>query len=592
MWSRKAARDARGRRRPRLECLEQRALLTAPGTLPAAQFAPATSGTIVPSNTTNFDQIIGASAARAQYKVDGSGQSVAVIDTGVNYNNEDLGSGFGPGHKVVAGFDFADNSADPIAADQHGTAVAGLIAGSDPADPGVAPGADIVALRVFNGGGGSSFTDVAKALQWVVDNHATYNITVVNMSISDGNNYSSNWFAEDGGVGEQITDLVNQLAALNIPVVAAAGNNFSGPQGMGFTAIIPTTISVTSTDGSGNLVGNAQRLGASLGGASATDIASPGAGLYAPAGGTDAFGPVSGTSFATPLVSGSVVLLQQIYQQRFGTLPSVAQVDGWLKAGADPVNDGSTGTGIGGLDIPKAAALIPTPTPAPSPPTPSPPPPSSNPSPPQPTPPPSVVGTPAPTPPPTPVPPPPPPTPVPPPPPPTPVPPPPPTPTPPPASNPAGSTGSTPTVQTEVYLDGKDLGAVSSSQADAGWSAFLSLFTGGITSVESWNAGGSAATPAAIPITGASLGSIQQWSAPASDLSGSPQPQGTMQIAANDLTSPPQPQGTVQVVANVNPFAIKHAAHPKPAAVHPRTAAAHHFPRAWDAGFVGSRRHR
>ena len=67
LWSRKAGRDARGRRRPRLEALERRDLLTT-----------------IPAGSVNFDQIIGASAARAQYKVDGTGQSIAFIDTGVS----------------------------------------------------------------------------------------------------------------------------------------------------------------------------------------------------------------------------------------------------------------------------------------------------------------------------------------------------------------------------------------------------------------------------------------------------------------------------------------------------------------------------
>ncbi len=49
--------------------------------------------------------------------------TVAVIDTGVDYNNPALGGGFGPGDKVIAGYDFADNSANPMATtSQHGTA--------------------------------------------------------------------------------------------------------------------------------------------------------------------------------------------------------------------------------------------------------------------------------------------------------------------------------------------------------------------------------------------------------------------------------------------------------------------------------------
>ena len=72
------------------------------------------------------------------------------------------------------------------------------------------------------------------------------------------------------------------------------------------------TISVTATDLSGQLLPDAQRLGSSVGGGSATVIAAPGDGMTAPYGGNST-ATVDGTSFATPLVSGSVVLLQQIY---------------------------------------------------------------------------------------------------------------------------------------------------------------------------------------------------------------------------------------------------------------------------------------
>ena len=96
-----------------------------------------------------------------------------------------------------------------------------------------------------------------------------------------------------------------------------------------------------------------------------TDVAAPGAGFVAPSG-DSGYSSVDGTSFATPLVSGAVVLLQQIYQGRFGTLPTVAQVTGWLEQGADPIYDPVTGLTIGRLDIPKAAGLIPSPVTTPT----------------------------------------------------------------------------------------------------------------------------------------------------------------------------------------------------------------------------------
>jgi type VI secretion system secreted protein VgrG len=201
-------------------------------------------------------------------------------------------------------------------------------------------------------------TSVANALEWVINNHSEYNITAVNMSLSDGGNYAQNWFANDNGIGEQVTGLIGQLTAMNIPVVVATGNSFNGVQGEGFAAIVAGTISVTATDLSGNLLPNAQRLGSAIGGASATTIAAPGEGLIAPSGDSGT-ATADGTSFATALVTGSVTLLQEIYQSRFGALPSVAQLKSWLQQGATPIQDSVTGIAIGELNVLKSASLIP-----------------------------------------------------------------------------------------------------------------------------------------------------------------------------------------------------------------------------------------
>jgi type VI secretion system secreted protein VgrG len=328
-----------------------------PAPAPAPLERPA--GTTATATQTAYDPIIGAAQARASYGVSGQGMTVAVIDTGIDYLNPALGGSFGPGSKVVAGFNFSSNSSDPMAtASQHGTAVAGLIGSSDPNQPGVAPGVNLVALRVVGDNNTAQLSDIARALQWVIDHHGQYNITAVNMSLSDGGNYAQNWFAQDGGVGQQITGLIGQLKTLNIPVIAATGNSFKGQQGEGFTSIVSGVISVTATDTSNQLLPDAQRLGADMGGGSGTELAAPGKGFVAPMG-TNQLASVDGTSFAAPLVTGSVVLLQQIYQERFGSLPTVVQLTGWLEQGSDPIHDPVTGITIGRLDVPKAAALIP-----------------------------------------------------------------------------------------------------------------------------------------------------------------------------------------------------------------------------------------
>ncbi|WP_337177182.1 S8 family serine peptidase [Paludisphaera sp.] len=328
-------------------------------------------GSIAVGAPTAFDPIIKSALARSTHNVDGTGLTVAVIDTGVNYNSSALGGGYGPNSRVVAGYDFGDGDTDPIASSsQHGTAVAGLIAGNDPNHLGVAPGADIVALKVTNGSNTADTNNIANALQWVVDHHAEHNISVVNISLSNGKNYARNWFAEDRGVGQRMTELVQKLRDLDIAVVAATGNSFKGNQGEGFTAVLDGVISVTGTDASDKLLPNAQRLGTAIGGSTATDLAAPAAGIGALVDGSN-YGNVEGTSFAAPLVSGSIVLLQSIHKQRFGTLPKVDDVVRWLKDGATAIHDDVTGIDLGRLDVLKSASLIPgAPTPAPAPPKP------------------------------------------------------------------------------------------------------------------------------------------------------------------------------------------------------------------------------
>ena len=350
-WTRKSGRVARDRRRPCLETLETRQLLSVSPARPA-------SSNLNPDGSTNFDQIIGASAARSQFHVDGTGQSVAVIDTGVNYNNAAFGGGIGAGHKVVAGVDFTGSPNGVLPTWQHGTGVAGLVASNDPNHPGIAPGADIVALRVFGDNNQGSFGEIADALDWVVQHHNDYNITAVNLSVSDGGNYTSNVYAHDGGIGQRLTSAVAKLDALNIPVVVAAGNSFDGKtQGVGFPSIIPDTISVTSTDATDKIVSDAQRLGVVKGGASAVKIAAPGVGITGPSDGNN-FMTEDGTSFAAPQVTGGIVLLQQIYENTYHTLPTVAQLDQLLQEGAVTVHDGTTGIDVGRVDLLKSAQIL------------------------------------------------------------------------------------------------------------------------------------------------------------------------------------------------------------------------------------------
>ena len=187
-------------------------------------------------------------AAADHPDINGAGQTIAVIDTGIDYTNPSLGGGFGPGFKVVGGYDFFDNDADPMDTSGHGTSVAGVIA----ADPfvfngfqysGIAPDAKLVALRIDDTPDDPvPNSRIEEALQWVIDNRTAFGITVVNISFGFGH------FPDSQSDGP-FSSLIKQLTDAGVTIVAASGNDgLINGQGMEYPAADPNVISVGAVD--------------------------------------------------------------------------------------------------------------------------------------------------------------------------------------------------------------------------------------------------------------------------------------------------------------------------------------------------------
>jgi len=146
--------------------------------------------------------------------ITGAGITVAVLDSGGDHTRSAFGSCTAPGQpascRVVANVDIAPNDGTLDDGTLHGTNVGAVVAGT-------APEVDIAFLDVFTGETAWS-TDIIAAVDWVLDNAATYNIKVINMSLGGGE------FASPCGFSF-VSDMVNALDAAGILPIAAAGND-------------------------------------------------------------------------------------------------------------------------------------------------------------------------------------------------------------------------------------------------------------------------------------------------------------------------------------------------------------------------------
>ncbi|HYE76238.1 MAG TPA: S8 family serine peptidase, partial [Blastocatellia bacterium] len=155
--------------------------------------------------------------ARDIFSVTGNGLTAAVLDTGLRTTHVDFAG------RVRGQRNFTtDNGGNPDNATDghgHGTNVGGIIVANGN-HRGVAPGADIIPLKVLSNNGNGSFQAIADALQWVLDHHTEHHISVVCMSLGDPGNYTS----DDDFADNEVRNLIRSLSAERVAVVVAAGN--------------------------------------------------------------------------------------------------------------------------------------------------------------------------------------------------------------------------------------------------------------------------------------------------------------------------------------------------------------------------------
>jgi serine protease AprX len=243
----------------------------------------------------------------------GQGVGIAVIDSGVAPSPD-----FG-GRLTQVRLDGQTGSLDDTVG--HGTMVAGVAAGqsTDSKFIGIAPGANVYAINI-NRAGGVYSSDVITALKWVFDNAHTYNIRVVNLSLSE---------TVPGSYKNSPLDLaVERLWAAGIFVVVSAGNLGSGQidYAPANDPLVFTVGAFDTMDTSGpgdDTLSTWSSSGTTVDGFAKPDLVAPGRHIAAPlpSGTTlDAHAPtanrvasgyasINGTSFAAPQVAGAAAII-------------------------------------------------------------------------------------------------------------------------------------------------------------------------------------------------------------------------------------------------------------------------------------------
>jgi serine protease AprX len=277
---------------------------------------PAAVGTTTTAGPSVHREAIGSSTANAG-GLTGAGTTVAILDTGI----ADIPALTGR-VRPISGADGSTQRCVNLSSEAgcgdsfgHGTFVAGMVNS-------VAPGADLLSIKLSGRDGQSNVSTVLAALQWVITNRTAYGIKVVNLSIRSDSTLSYRL--------DPLNLAVEQLWANGVTVVVSAGNQGSTAGTIAKPGDDPWVITVGASDDHGtastadDTVTSFSSRGPTLAdGLTKPDVVAPGQSLHSlrspgseadlryPNFVDDTYRLGSGTSFSAPEVAGAAALLHQ-----------------------------------------------------------------------------------------------------------------------------------------------------------------------------------------------------------------------------------------------------------------------------------------
>ncbi len=243
---------------------------------------------------------------RLQQSCKGEPVTVAVLDTGI-YPHPDLAG------RILAFQDFVNYRHGIYDDSGHGTHVAGCIGGSGMMSNGryrgIAPKCLFCIGKVLNRNGEGSIDSMYHGLLWVMQNRLHHHIRVLNISVGIGQSDNRNKI-------EEVIGLLEAVWSSGIVVVCAAGN--AGPKAGTISPLGNSRKVITVGCHEGGYFGNRSGLCESYSGRGDVsilyrkpDIVAPGTDIVSCNNRGGNYAKKSGTSMATPIVSGAAALLLQ-----------------------------------------------------------------------------------------------------------------------------------------------------------------------------------------------------------------------------------------------------------------------------------------
>lgn len=268
----------------------------------------------------------------------GTGIKVCVIDTGIDYNHEDLKDNY------KGGYNFLSDTNNPYDDHGHGTHVSGTIAAidNDVGVVGVAPEAYIYSCKVLDSNGSGSYSNIIAGIQWAIDNQ----MQIISMSLGGS------------GSSQALKDICDVAYNKGILIIAAAGNSGSDTDTIGYPAKYDSVVAVGATD-QNDVRASFSSVGPKL------EVSAPGVGVLStvPKGTCKMCDPsgyrqANGTSMATPHVSGTAALVLKAH-------PEMTNLDVRKTLGDTAVHLGTPGRniqyGYGRIDAKAAVDQTPPP---------------------------------------------------------------------------------------------------------------------------------------------------------------------------------------------------------------------------------------